>query len=272
MRTERASKWWRRKTARLRALPDFLVVGTQKGGTSSLFSYLAQHPRVVPARVKEVHFFDKKFARGELAYRQEFPLRATLAARRAITGEATPVYMFHPYAPERIAAWTPDVKLIFLLRDPVERAFSHYRMSFRRGVDTLPFPDAIAAEPGRIDGELEKLLDDPLYFSQPIKRFSYRVRGHYAEQIERWLQHFDREQMLVMQSERFFADPAAGHAEVVRFLGLPPHELADQTPKNVGQDVEMDAGTRAVLAEHYRPWNERLFALLGTRFDWQVPS
>lgn len=268
MSSTRVSKWFRRRTAALRALPDFLIVGTQKGGTSSLFAYLAQHPQVRPARVKEVHFFDKKWREGIGSYRAEFPLRASLWRAASITGEATPVTMFHPLAPERVARCVPQARLIFLLRDPVERAFSHYRMSVYKGVEELTFEQALGREEERLAGEFARLERDPFYFSQPLKRHSYRIRGQYAEQIERWLEHFPRQQMLFVQSERLFADPAAVYGEVLAFLGLPEHQLADPKPRNVGTGGVVAARIRADLVRHFAPWNDRLFRLLDVRYDW----
>src|SRR5947209_1159841 len=147
---------WNLRSADRRALPDFLIIGAQKAGTTSLYRYLAAHPDIVASTRKEVHFFDINFWRGEWWYRSLFPLRRRLQRRPplrnrpAITGEASPYYLFHPFAPERAAQLLPDAKLIVLLRDPVERAWSHYRHEVANGRETMTFPDALAAEPARL--------------------------------------------------------------------------------------------------------------------------
>ena len=121
--------WWlfHRITAPFRALPDFLIVGAQKGGTSSLYAYLAQHPSVLPSFRKEVKFFDCNYFCGHTWYRAHFPLRYKLSRGNRITGEGTPNYLFHPTALQRLALTLIDVKIIILLRNPADRAYSHYQ-------------------------------------------------------------------------------------------------------------------------------------------------
>ena len=259
----------------LGAKPDFLVIGAQKGGTTSLYAYLCRHPDVVPARTKEIQYFSEHFARGPSWYRGHFPALVArepgrlLGAGRLRTGEATPYYLFHPHAPRRVRAALPGVKLIALLRNPIDRAYSHHRYHTVLGDETQGFEDAIAAEPVRLAGELEKMRADEGHVSDAYRNFSYLARGLYAEQLERWLAHFPREQLLVLQSERFFADPAHGTRRVLRFLDLPPHELDAYEAANVGRYEGMSPATRARLADYYREPNERLYALLGERFDWE---
>lgn len=258
-----------------------MICGAQKGGTSSLFAWLARHPSVRPARVKEVHFFDKKYRLGEAAYRAEFPLRWSLGRGRvvrdgrprALTGEATPSYLAHPVVPERMAKMIPRAKLLFLLRDPVDRAFSHYRMSVRRGFEALSFEEALDAEPERMEGESERLRGDPDYFSHALKNHSYAFRGDYASQLERFLVHFPREQLLVLSSEALFEDPDTTWREVLRFLDLPEAPLVDRVAENVGgESVAMDDAVRERLSARFVESNQRLFTLLGRRFPWSRPT
>ena len=257
------------------AAPDFLVIGVQKGGTTSLYAYLCRHPQVVAARTKEIQYFSEHYARGSAWYRQHFPVLLTSEPARLVgggslqTGEATPYYLFHPHAPRRVRSQLPGVKLIALLRNPIDRAYSHHRYHTKLGDERLEFEAAIAAEPQRLAGEFERMDADESYKSDAVRNFSYLARGLYAEQLERWLQHFPREQLLVLQSERFFADPAGGYRRIVHFLGLPDHELDEYEAVNVGSYSEMDPATRAKLVDYYREPNERLYALLGERFDWE---
>ena len=147
-------------TRNARALPDFLLIGGQRCGSTSLYTTLCGHPQVLAGAHKEPHFFDNNHLRGEDFYRRLFPLQIHLLARerrlgrRVVTGEATTYYLAHPAVPARVAAMLPDVRLIAILRDPVDRAYSHYQLSVREGRESLPFEQALAAEPERIAGEV----------------------------------------------------------------------------------------------------------------------
>jgi Sulfotransferase domain len=180
-------------TCRLRPLPDFLIIGGQRCGTTSHYYYLRAHPQVLAALVKEVHFLSLHWTRGEGWYRAQFPLRAGKAGRRPaapLTFEATPYYLAHPLAPSRAAPLLPEVKLLVLLRDPVSRAWSHYRHMVRLGLEPLSFEEAIAQEPARLAGEVERIRSDPHYDAVRHRRYSYLARGAYAEQLQQWLGHF----------------------------------------------------------------------------------
>ena len=178
------------------ARPDFVVGGVQKGGTTSLYRYLGQHPRVLECQRKEVGYFSDLYAQGEAWYSSQFPslrrrLRRSLRERgRVLIGEATPYYLFHPHAPQRLRDYSPNVRIVFLLRDPVERAFSHHGYHSKLGEESLSFEDAVDAEEERLAGEFEKMQANPEYNSQAYKLYSYLARGLYAEQLERWLALF----------------------------------------------------------------------------------
>lgn len=189
---------WRRLTASKRGLPDFLIIGAMRAGTTSLHSYINQHPQVAPALRKEIHFFDRNFHKGLGWYRAHFPC---CRAPNILTGEDTPYYLFHPAAPRRIMETLPTVTLIAILRHPVNRAYSHYWQKIRRGRETLSFVDALAAEDGRLQGETERLRDDPGHHSFNHNHFAYRARGRYAEQLERWFDLVPRDRLLVVSGE-----------------------------------------------------------------------
>lgn len=254
----------RQATSRWRRLPDFLVIGAQKSGTTSLYEYLGRHPRVDPAIAKGVHFFEEHYGRGLDWYRSRFPIR--LAGR--ITGEATPDYLFYPAVPQRVSRDLPGVRLIALLRDPVARACSHYHHERALGFEDLPLEAALAAETDRLRGEEDRVRNDPRYVSFPLLHHSYRSRGLYAEQIERWLDVVPRERFLILQAERLFTEPRAVMEEAFAFLGLPPHPARDFSVKNARIYESVDPHLRAELRHFFREPNERLFDLLGARFDW----
>jgi hypothetical protein len=257
-----------RATSRWRPLPDFLILGVQKAGTTALYAYLRWHPQVTGPSWKEVSFFDRHYRRGVPWYRGHFPVRS--AGR--VVGEASPGYLFHPLAPERVKATVPGAKLIVLLRDPVDRALSHYHHEVALGREPLSFEDALDAEEERTRGEEERLVEQPNYFSQAWWDYTYAARGRYAEQLERWLAVFPAEQLLVLASEELAREPARLYAEVLAFLGAPPHDL-DAYPRVYEQQyAEMRPETRLRLAERFAQPNRRLYELLGRDFGWTSPS
>jgi len=268
----------RRLTPWARARPTFLVIGAQKSGTTSLHRYLTDHPAVLCASPKELHFFNDAYRLGEWWYLAHFPWRTSaravsrhLGVRPAI-GEATPAYLFHPRAPERVHAFDPQMKLLAVLRDPVERAYSQYQMQVRKRNETLSFDAVLSLEEAELAAELDRIRDDPTYVSPTGLRRSYVARGRYAEQIERWLHFFPREQLLVLTSEALFRDPAAGTAQISAFLGVPDWHAKDHPRQSAGAYEPMSAETRARLAHTFEPHNRRLEELLGREFHWTKPA
>lgn len=259
---------YRELTGPLRGLPSVLVIGAQKAGTTSLFNYLVQHPRVLPPFGKEIHYFDLQYGRGPRWYRSRFPYGHRLRGG-AITLDASPYYLVHPQVPHRAARLLPQAKLIALLRNPIDRAHSHYEHERRGGRETLSFPDAIEREPERLAGEEERLRSDPGYYSYNHHRYSYLRRGCYLDQLRRWTEHYPRAQLLVLQSERLFGDPPGTMARVHEFLGLPAHTLPRYATYLQGTYArEMPPGLRSRLAGYFDPHNRALFQWLGEEFDW----
>jgi hypothetical protein len=263
----------------VRVLPQFLIIGAQKGGTSSLYNYLTAHPAVVRAATKEIHYFDINHHRGPGWYRGHFPTRRRMAQldRRlgvpAMTGEASPYYLFHPRVPERVRALLPDARLIVLLRDPVERAVSHHNHELIDGFETLDLAAAIEAEPRRLAGEAQRLAcGDGRAASFSHQHQGYLSRGRYAEQLERWFGVFARERFFIADSRELFEDPAGLTARALAFLGLPEHELPGYDVAGARPHAELDLELRQRLREYFAPHNQRLYALLGMDFGWQDAS
>jgi hypothetical protein len=280
-RRRRAAFAWvrlRTPTGRLRMLPDFLVIGAQRCGTSSLYRYLGTHPQVAASFRKETEFFSVRYDYGLAWYRAHFPLEVRrafaerLSGRRLQAFEATPDYLFHPLAAERAAELVPNARLVALLRDPVERAFSHYRHSVRLGRERLDFASALAAEPERLAGEEERLRQDSSYRAPSYLSFSYCARGLYAEQLERWLERYPRERLLVVRSEDFFSDPPRRYSEILRFLELPdtmPPGFRNYSYREpTTPAAAMDSALRAELQSRFAAHNRRLEDLLGRRLGW----
>jgi hypothetical protein len=235
--------------------PDFLILGCQKGGTTTLHDLLTRHSRVLPAAVKEVQFFSLHYQHGWDWYAQQFS-----EAPLGLTGEATPYYLFHPLAAERIAHHCPKARLIVLLRDPVQRSLSQVFHAKRLGFEPMDLEQALAAEPARLAGAEACLARGERHLSH--QEHSYLSRSRYGPQLERYARLFPAEQLLVLRSEAFFADPADTTALVWRFLGLEPEPLgpvqaansghgeAAAVPANVRARLEAElAGERAVMEQ-----------------------
>lgn len=247
-------------SAHMRQLPDFAIIGAQKGGTTSLYEYLSRHPDVEPAFKKEVHFFDIHFSKGLDWYRAHFPLQGT----GVVAGEASPSYLFHPRAAERVQATLPGIRLIVLLRNPIDRAFSHYQMNVRKGIETLSFEEAIAREPERL-----RQSDDPDR-DQHWRWYSYLSRGHYADQLRPWQARFPREHLHIIKSEDFFANPAGVYEQVLKWLALRPWRLDKYESRKSGAYGGIDPGTRRQLEAQFLGPNRSLYDMLGRDMGWDA--
>ena len=228
--------------------PDFLILGCQKGGTTSLYDLVVQHSRIQAAAEKELQFFSLHYSRGWEWYCQQFPNKRHWLRLR-LSGEATPYYLFHPLAPERIAHHCPRAKLVVLLRDPVERTLSQFFHSRRLGLETLPLEAALAAEPQRLaDAESTLARGEP---HRSHQEHSYLSRSRYGQQLERYAARFSANQLLALRSEAFFADPVGITALVWRFLGLQTEPLQQLRVSNQGKGEANCVGeaTRAWLQE-----------------------
>ena len=267
-------------TADRRPLPEFLIIGTKRGGTTSLWNYLISHPLVLPMfpsaqKMKSNAYFFSHYDRGPSWYRSHFATatqRASVERRvghRPIAGEASPYYMYDPRVAERVRSVLPEVRLIVQLRNPVDRAYSHYGERVNAGVEPLSFEEALAAEPGRLQGEDQRMLADPYYYSEPHDWYSYRDRGIYAPQLSRWLELFPAEQIHIVRSEDLYADEQATVNQVVDFLGLPRRHLDTVKRHNYRPATTMAHESRAELEDFYRPHNARLFEIIGRDLGWR---
>lgn len=257
-------------------LPDFLIAGAMKSGTTSLFLVLCQHPGILQPRAKEVQFFSvpANHARGEEWYRAFFPAPAAVAAMEAelgyrpLTGEATPAMSLRAYA-EGAATLLPDARLIMTFRNPVDRAYSHYQHMRRAALpERRSFEDALQSELALLEEGIRITRENHPQYRRPLHKFGYLNRGYYAEQLEYWLLHFPREQLLVLNFDAWKHDVPSAAAEVADFLGLPPYDFQPVRSNEGGYREQMSASTREWLTEHYRPHNRRLFELLGEDWGW----
>lgn len=262
-------------------MPYFLIIGAQKCGTTSLYKCLIDHPQILRARQKELHFFDNNYSKGLDWYRTQFvmPSRQEMQSgqkmrlnQKFLVGEASPYYIFHPLVPERVRLHIPEAKLIVMLRDPVARAWSQYHHEVRLGFEQLSFEEALAAETERLAGEVDRMRSDETYYSYNHQHYTYLSRGIYVDQLQAWMELFPREQFLILESEAFFANPEETLAETMAFLGVSPEiypkEARCDRRDNAGSYPEMSYALKNDLVSYFVPHNRRLAEYLQVSFGW----
>lgn len=255
-------------TSPLRAMPDFLLIGAKRCGSTSLFTYLMEHPDVAtlfPAAEgrKGTHYLDRHSQRSLAWYRSHFPVRR---AGRTY-GEASTYYFAHPWSAQAAAALVPNARIIALLREPATRAFSQYRDEFKNGNETLSFTAALAAEPARLAPEVERMQLDRHYYSFVHEHLAYAAWGRYAEHLGRWMSFFPAEHVLVLRSEDMFSEPEAVYRRCTDFLGLAPYQPAFRR-HNAAPESQADTAALRGLREYYAPHNARLAELLPSAPSW----
>jgi hypothetical protein len=268
----RAGMLGRLATAWGQSGPDFLIIGAQKCGTTSFYNYLLRHPNVAPASKRSIRVsdYEPNWARGPVWYRSHFlftPGRRPLTGR-PLVGESTPAYLYHPLGGERVQKVAPHAQLIVLLRNPVDRAYSHYHHMRRRGREPLGFEEALAREPERLATDRERLLADPGHDPVHLRWHSYLARGHYAEQLLAWLSRMDRSRLHIIVTEDLAEDPAEVMAGTHAFLALPPLRLTDYPRFNTGAYEPLAPQVRERVAAYFAPHNRRLADLLGRHPGW----
>ena len=254
-------------------LPDFLIIGAAKAGTTSLYDYLIQHPDIYRALRKEVHYFDSpRKGNLRLPYRSNFPTCFTkfsakyIHKRKFLTGEATPGYLFFPNCVAAIHRALPNAKLIVILRNPVDRAFSQYRDQYDRQTEILTFEDAIANEKNRMSKKAGMSEQEHIF---NFRMLSYLSRGIYVEQLENWFKFYPEKQFFICSTEEMSDNEQNAMSKIYEFLDIEDHILTDTKRKNTGSHgASINPETRERLIEYFRPYNEKLYKLLGKQFDW----
>jgi len=281
----KSQRRFQKATATFRMLPHFIIFGVARCGTTSLYNYLTQHPKVAAATAKEVSFFDYHFHQGRSWYTQHFPLRIHhYYDKQLVTGEATPSYMHHPLVPGRIKEWLPTVKLILLLRNPVDRAYSHYCQIVNTGRETLPFDIAVRLQLAERDFFMqEQVLTNEKYFRRVYYPDAYISKSVYIENIKRWFNTFPQAQILVVKNEELATQPEIVFQTVLQFLELPTWHLKEYKTYNYhgahfskgGQSTTttakyetMTVAMREQLVEYFKPFNQQLYEFLGRDLGW----
>jgi len=272
---------YRQVTSKFRVLPNFIIIGAGRAGTTALYSYLIQHPDIFSAYtekndpVGDLHFFEYMISNKIDWYKSHFPTQFTRSYHERknsfITGEFTSTYMYHPDVPRRIFNLLPKIKLIVILRNPIDKAYSTYQQQFQFEEYTTSFEDTIDAEFRRmkLNKDIPLLNSSNPDFENSVAHNIIR-HGIYADYLEHWLEIFTKKQMLILNSVDLKKSTKKTLHQVFNFLNIPNYDITDISPVNIGKYPPIDRSTRKRLIEFYKPHNQRLNKLLGTNFDWDI--
>jgi len=254
-------------------LPDFYIVGVQKGGTTSLYNYLLQHENIATALRKEIHYFDRNYERGIEWYKSHFNEAWKLKTENCnvLTGECTPYYAYHPLASKMIAELTPAAKIIFILREPTARAVSHYKHNVSRGKykNDMTLSRALSIENDILVKETKKMLASDNRYNEMHDIYSIRDRGVYVNQILNYRQAFPLENIHVLFAEELFQKPDAVLSDLCGFLKLSDYSFNIEKIYNKNtQSIEIDENSVSFLKEYYQDHNEQLASLLNRKLPW----
>ena len=237
--------------------PQFAVIGTQKGGTTSLYYYMTQHPQVLTPIKKEIHFWSSYFELGLDWYLSHFP--PTSSEQNFLSGEASTNYFDFDCVPDRMYRFLPQTKLIILLRNPVDRAISHYYHSVREGWEHRSFEDAIERQMQKFDRDC-----DPWN-----QQGNYLTRGMYVTFIKKWMEVFPANQLLILNSQDFYENPGNTLTQVFEFLDIPDRKVQDSKKYNAGSYASINPSVYQQLRDYYQPYNRELEDYLGMKFSWE---
>lgn len=236
-------------TSPLRALPDFIVIGAKRCGTTSLYYYFGQHPSINSSAHDKLGFFDDNFELGINWYKSHFPIQK----RNFLTYDVTATYIQSANVAKRIKKLLPNVKLIAILRNPIDRAFSEYNETVRENSEKLSFEDAITFEMNEQKNPNSK---------------NYLTKGKYANQLTYWYEIFPKKQLLIISAEDLQNNTQNTLQSIFQFLNLPNYSIKDIQKRNVGKYLPMKTETRKKLIDYFKPYNEDLYKLIDKHFDW----
>lgn len=273
--TRRAHDVYGQATRQSRVLPTFLIVGGQRCGTTTLYKTLMQHPGVLGANLRKgVHYFDLHYDKPLSWYRGHFPTQkrvdeaSSALGYDVVVGESSPYYLWHPLSLERIDNDLHDARVLILLRDPVERAYSAYTHEMARGFENASFAEALELEPHRLQGESERISQGVVTRSKSHQHHAYVQRGEYVDQLERAEKVLGRDRILVLDSQDFWSAPEEQWPEVTEFLGLPSAGVKFER-HNARARSPMPDEVRERLDHHYLPFDERLAHWWGRTPSWR---
>ena len=252
-------------TASSRVLPNFIIIGTVRSGTTSLYYNICEHPSVLPAAYDEIGFFDSNFHLGLNWYRSMFPTKKEMEKIKektnfAITGEDTPFYFWKKETVSRIINAVPNSKLIVIVRNPVDRAYSNYNLGIRKKVEESTFEKAIDEEICFIENHSFRECID--------RKRSYLSKGFYAKQFSIWQEKFSQKKLHVVSTEEMEKQPQITMSKIFEFLEIPKYNIKNPQKQKSANYKKMHVDTRKKLLEFYKPHNEEFFNKINQSFDW----
>ena len=253
-------------SAPIRVLPNVIVIGVVRSGTTSLYHYLAQHPSISKSAYDELGYFDSNYELGLNWYKSLFPTifekkKLEQKNRKFITYDVTPFYIYNEKVPIRIKKIIPNSKLILILRNPVDRAYSNYFITNQK----KKFEDVIIEEKEILKTIKEKNGEEYYKFVHT----SLLARGFYAEQLKRWYKIFPENQIFIVKSEDFAVKTNKIMNKIFNFLELEDFDIIDDTKKNKIRYEPMKEETRKNLIEYFRPYNEKLYSIINRNLNWE---
>ena len=254
-----------------RVLPECFVIGVVRSGTTSLYHYLSQHPSIAPAAYDELGYFDDNYHLGVNWYKSLFPTKFTKNKiikkhGKFLTYDVTPFYIYNPLVAKRIFESFPKAKIISNLRNPIDRAYSNYNDALEMGDIKIPFDEVVQIAMDEIDKNKSKINNEAYIVDTFYENIL--ARGFYADQLKIWFKKFQKNQLLMVQSEDLAQKTDQILTKIFEFLDLPYFKIKDLTKQNKREYPPMKAETRKLLIEFYRPYNEKLYNLINQHFDW----
>ena len=260
-------------TSSVRVLPNFFVIGPGRTGTTSLYHYLDQHPCITKSAYDELGYFDNNFHLGLNWYRSLFPTKFTQQKveskyKKFLTYDVTPGYIRRPWAARRISSYFPNTKLIAVLRNPVDKTYSHYIMGVNEGNEKRSFEEVLKYDLKQLENfsdSYSKKSDD--YFKNVVEN-SFVARGFYLEQLDIWFKLFPKKQILIIKSEDLASRTTEVVKDIFNFLMLPEYKIKNVSKHRVSDYSKMNSSTRKTLVEFFKPYNKKLYEFLDRDFGW----
>ena len=264
---------FRQITSGIRVLPDFILFGGTRSGVMTLTKYIQEHPDV--SIIRNIHFFEYTFTNNVGWYKRYFPTSfyknffRVKHKRKLVVGESTGTYLFHPDVPKRIRENIPNVKLIVMLRNPINSLYSKYNHYRNEGLESSSLEDAIKMEMKRIKigNERKELRINNPDFDNHVN-FNYLRHGHYAEKLKNWLKIFPKEHILILTNDEFNADIDKTMKQTFDFLSLPNYTIKNKIKHSVGRYPKMQESVRKLLVDYFRSYNQEFYKLIGKELDW----
>ena len=258
-------------TGFIRVIPDFLVIGAKRCGTTSLYQHLPEHPCISKSPHDNMGFFNDNFHLGVNWYKSFFPTTFTRNKIKSKFGDflafdVTTKYMEEESTANNVYQTKPNMKIIIILRNPVDRAYSQYHLSVRQTAERRSFEDVVEENMNRLNKESHEHYKIKPKFS--AKEDNYLKKGLYALQLRYWLKIFPRENILIVSTEEFESNQQIIYNKIFEFLNISKFEVKNTKKMQKGNYPPIKSETRNLLLDYFRPHNHELFELINMEFDW----